>query len=108
MRHFLACCSEDAHGFETTVTIDISGEIFSDSGLMVVARNFLDIYPYQKWSDKSLPVFTENETFIPTSLLLHKGSTEPPALLTEAELIELMDKNGIGMFFFPLDFFAIY
>ena len=25
-RHFLACCSQDAKGFETTVEIDIAGE----------------------------------------------------------------------------------
>jgi DNA topoisomerase III len=97
VRHFLACCSEDAHGFETTVTIEIAGELFSDSGLMVVERNFLDIYPYQKWSDKTLPVFAENERFMPTAINLHHGMTEPPQLLTEAELIDLMDKNGIGV-----------
>ena len=26
VRHFLACCSEDAQGFETTVEIDINQE----------------------------------------------------------------------------------
>ena len=26
MRHFLACCSQDAQGHETTIEIDINGE----------------------------------------------------------------------------------
>lgn len=52
MRHFLACCSQDARGHETTVRIDINGEQFSASGLMVVAKNYLDVYIYESWSDK--------------------------------------------------------
>lgn len=98
-RHFLACCSEDAKGFETVVTIEIAGEIFTAKGLMVTEENYLKIYKYDKWTDKSLPVFAENEKFTPTDMQLHQGSTEPPKLLTEAELIELMDKNGIGFLF---------
>ena len=34
--------------------------------------------------------------FEPTSIDFVNGSTEPPKLLTEADLIALMDKNGIG------------
>ena len=33
---------------------------------------------------------------MPTSIDLVTGSTEPPQLLTEADLIALMDKHGIG------------
>lgn len=52
VRHFLACCSEDAKGQETTVEIDISCERFVAHGLMILARNYLDVYPYERWSDK--------------------------------------------------------
>ena len=100
VRHFLACCSEDAHGFETSVTIDIASEKFTTKGLMVVERNYLDIYPYEKWNSNTIPVFQEGEKFIPTQILFHESQTKPPNLLTEAELIDLMDKNGIGIFFF--------
>ena len=96
VRHFLACCSEDAHGAETIVTIDIAGEKFTTKGLMVLELNYLEVYPYEKWTDKSIPVFKERETFIPTTLLLTESKTAPPELLTEAELIDLMDKHGIG------------
>ena len=95
VRHFLACCSEDAHGFETSVTIDIASEKFTTKGLMVVERNYLDIYPYEKWNSNTIPVFQEGEKFIPTQILFHESQTKPPNLLTEAELIDLMDKNGI-------------
>ncbi len=33
---------------------------------------------------------------IPTSFRMHQGTTEAPSLLSEAELITLMDENGIG------------
>ncbi len=37
-----------------------------------------------------------NREFEPTAIEKVSGSTEPPKLLTEADLIALMDKNGIG------------
>ena len=52
VRHFLACCSQDAQGQETIVDIDIAEEKFSASGLMIIARNYLDVYPYDKWYTK--------------------------------------------------------
>lgn len=52
VRHFLACCSQDAQGQETTVEIDIAQERFVAQGLMILARNYLDVYPYDRWSDK--------------------------------------------------------
>lgn len=32
--------------------IDIANERFMAHGLMILARNYLDVYPYEKWSDK--------------------------------------------------------
>lgn len=52
VRHFLACCSQDAQGQETTVEIDIAQERFVAHGLIILARNYLDVYPYDHWSDK--------------------------------------------------------
>lgn len=54
VRHFLACVSQDALGQETVVDIDIAQEMFSASGLMIIARNYLDVYPYDRWSAKVL------------------------------------------------------
>ncbi len=54
------------------------------------------MFIYDKWSDRTLPRFVENETVMPTVLELHEGTTTAPPLLTEAELINKMDSNGIG------------
>jgi DNA topoisomerase III len=63
---------------------------------MVLERNFLDIYKYMAWSDRDIPTYQVGDTFVPSAIDMHEGKTEPPQLLTEAELIALMDKNGIG------------
>ncbi|XP_050684412.1 DNA topoisomerase 3-alpha isoform X2 [Leptidea sinapis] len=96
VRSFLACCSKDAQGQETTVTINVANEIFSASGLMITARNYLEVYPYDKWSSKEIHVYQVGQTFNPTSIDLLDGNTSPPNLLTEADLISLMEKHGIG------------
>ncbi|KAK4336755.1 hypothetical protein RND71_043770 [Anisodus tanguticus] len=96
VRHFLACVSSDAIGKQMTVKININGEEFEANGLNVVHRNFLEVYIYQKWSDKELPNYIEGSSFMPQSILQQEGKTTAPALLTEADLINLMEKNGIG------------
>ena len=33
------------------------------NGLQIVARNYLDVYPYDRWSDKTLPQFSQGQRF---------------------------------------------
>ncbi|KAF2824637.1 DNA topoisomerase 3-beta [Ophiobolus disseminans] len=97
VRRFLACCSEDAVGEATDIEIDYAAEIFHAHGLTVIARNYLDVYPYDKWvSSQELPQYTVGEVFEPTEANMHDGQTSAPNYLTEPELIALMDANGIG------------
>lgn len=96
VRHFLACVHKDAQGFETIVTADIAEEIFTAKGLIILEKNYLDVYIYDKWNAKEINNYQEGDTFIPTTLDIHEGETAAPKLLTEADLIALMEKNGIG------------
>ncbi|XP_071455278.1 DNA topoisomerase 3-alpha [Hetaerina americana] len=96
VRHFLACCSKDAEGMETVVEIDIANEKFCANGLAIIARNYLDVYPYKKWEAREIHNYTQGQRFKPTSINMTEGETEPPKLLTEADLIALMEKHGIG------------
>ncbi|KOC68743.1 DNA topoisomerase 3-alpha [Habropoda laboriosa] len=96
VRHFLACLSSDAIGHETTVEIDIAGEKFITNGLQIIEKNYLHVYIYEKWSDKEIHVYQEGQIFEPTSIDMVQEETCPPTLLTEADLIGLMDKYGIG------------
>ena len=97
MRRFLACCSDDAKGESTIVEIEYGEETFFTNGLLVVQRNYLDVYPYEKWeSSQQLPNFVLHESFEPTEANIVDGETSAPGYLTEPELISLMDANGIG------------
>lgn len=97
VRRFLACCSDDARGFKSTVSIAYGPESFHANGLLVLEKNYLDVYPYEKWeSSQQLPEFRLNETFEPTEAKIIDGQTTAPGYLTEPELIALMDANGIG------------
>ncbi|KAJ7594504.1 DNA topoisomerase [Mycena floridula] len=95
-RRFLACCSKDAIGWSTTIDIGCGGEDFSANGLVVLERNYLDVYPYDKWDGNQIPEFQEQSVFQPSVCELREGQTTKPKLLTEADLVTLMDKNGIG------------
>ncbi|KAI9862791.1 MAG: DNA topoisomerase [Trichoglossum hirsutum] len=97
VRRFLACCSEDAKGEATTIEIELGDEVFHTHGLLVRERNYLDVYPYERWdSSQQLPGFTVGEQFLPSEATMLEGQTGPPGYLTEPELIALMDANGIG------------
>ncbi|CAI5721922.1 hypothetical protein KXD40_004577 [Peronospora effusa] len=94
--HFLACCSRDAKGSQTSVVMRIMGERFTASGLMVEERNYLDIYKYEKWNASAIPVYQQGDMFRPSTIVMLTGETNPPPLLSEADLIAKMDSNGIG------------
>ena len=99
VKHYLACCSRDAQGRETEMTTQMGSEIFSAKGLMITEMNWLDVYkPYERWGTGQglLPTVNVNSRFRPSHLSLIAGRTAPPTHLSEAELITLMDKSGIG------------
>ncbi|KAL2201373.1 DNA topoisomerase [Corynascus similis CBS 632.67] len=96
-RRFLACCSEDARGMATDVEMLYGDETFAAHGVIVLERNYLDVYPYENWTGTvQLPRFAVGERFEPTEAMLTEGKTSAPGYLTEADLIALMDANGIG------------
>lgn len=95
-RRFLASCSKHAVGKQTTVELNIAQEIFNASGIIVVERNYLEVYTYDKWGGPALPEYVQGECFLPTKMEMKEGETTRPKLLTEADLVSLMDRNGIG------------
>ena len=99
VKHYLACCSRDAVGRETELTLKIASEEFVAKGLMILERNWLEIYsPYERWStgQGELPRVAVGSRITPTSLIMKDCQTNPPQHISEVELIALMDRNGIG------------
>ncbi|CEH19275.1 prokaryotic type i dna topoisomerase [Ceraceosorus bombacis] len=99
-RRFLAGCHLDAKGLQTSVALELGTEGFSASGLQILARNYLDVFTYDTWSTSILPAYTIGQTFpsaLPDAdLSIKEGATTAPKLLTQADLVALMDRNGIG------------
>ena len=53
--------AKDAVGNETKIRVEMGGELFTVDGLQVEQLNYLEVYTFDKWSDKYLPKFRENE-----------------------------------------------
>ncbi|KZZ96258.1 DNA topoisomerase III [Ascosphaera apis ARSEF 7405] len=97
VRRFLACCSDDAKGEATDISIKYGPESFHAHGLLVREKNYLEVYVYDKWeSSQQLPPYVVGELIEPTESVMTDGKTSAPGYLTEPELIGLMDANGIG------------
>ena len=99
VKHYLACCSRDAVGKETSITVTMASEEFTAKGLMILEKNWLKIYePWERWStgQGELPPVERGSRVTPSSLLMKDGRTAPPQLISEVELISAMDRNGIG------------
>ncbi|KAJ2844602.1 DNA topoisomerase, partial [Coemansia brasiliensis] len=64
-RRFLACCSQNAKGNATEVEVQVASERFHTKGLAIVARNYLEVYPYDRWAESTVPVYNEGDTFEP-------------------------------------------
>jgi len=105
-RHFLACVSLDAVGYETVVEAEVASERFRASGLLVAERNWLEVYPYAgggAWGgggggggSGELPPFREGQRLPPAALTLEASATQPPRQLSERDLIAAMERHGIG------------
>lgn len=99
VKHYLACCSRDAVGKETSLTVLMATEHFVAKALMILERNWLEIYhPWERWStgQGELPHLEVGSRIAPSSLLMKTGTTTAPQPLSEVELISLMDRHGIG------------
>lgn len=59
-------------------------------------RGYLEIYIYDKWAAKLVPDYQIGQVIPKFDVTIKEGTTTAPALLTEADLISLMDKHGIG------------
>lgn len=52
--------------------------------------------PWQKHADKEIPEWQVGDIITVQGTRVTEARTEAPGFLTEAELIEQMEKNGIG------------
>lgn len=85
VKHYLACCSRDAIGKQTQLVVKMASECFTATGLMILERNWLEIYsPWERWStgQGELPTVTVGSRIAPSSFLMKEGRTAAPALIS--------------------------
>ncbi|CAG9467801.1 unnamed protein product [Pedinophyceae sp. YPF-701] len=120
-RHFFASIAPDCVLKRTTAIFAAGGEEFKATGTVVVKPGWTAVLPRGSVSrapkdqdreyaededdeddededeqETALPPLSKGEELPLTEVALHQGQTSPPGALTEAELIHLMEKNGIG------------
>jgi DNA topoisomerase-1 len=95
-RHFLANLMPAAVFEKTHLHLLVQEEPFDSSGTVLKDSGWLEAYPFENKKDKLLPFVEEGERLGIKKLSNTKSRTSPPKKLTEAELLTLMDKNGIG------------
>ena len=85
VRRFLACASHDARGEQTKVCVElpVGGEAFTATGLMITHKYWLEVYPWDRWTAKRVPLMRVGDSFEPTRLEMTEGRTAPPDLLSE-------------------------
>jgi DNA topoisomerase-3 len=96
-RHFIATLSSDCKYLQTTITFEVAGELFSFVGKTVIDAGFTALMPWQAIPvEESLPLCELDQTCAIKEVKLVEKQTCPPDYLSEAELISLMEKHGIG------------
>jgi DNA topoisomerase-1 len=95
-RHFLANLMPAAVFEKTHLHLLVQEDPFDSSGTVLKDSGWLEVYPFENKKDKLLPFVEEGEKVGIKKLSNIKSKTSPPKKLTEAELLTLMDKNGIG------------
>lgn len=100
VRAFLAACSPDAVGGQDRIEVAAGGAVHAEKffaiGRTLRQRGWLAVWPWERWHDRSVPSVTRGQHLHAVALMLAEGTTTPPELLQESELIALMDRNGIG------------
>lgn len=96
-RHFIASVSPDCKTMKSKAVFTIGKERFKISGHRLCSPGFAEIMPWLLPKDDLMPDLTSLPAQLPVeSVKLVESQTSAPGYLTEAELIGLMEHNGIG------------
>lgn len=96
VRRFIAGISHDAVVHETQIVCNLGHEKFSAKGDVIVEQNYLKVFVYDKAQSRELPKLSHGQLVPIVSVSVRDGQTSAPLPLSESDLINIMDKNGIG------------
>ena len=97
VRHFIGTVSYNCKYQSTTVNIKIGSEDFSFTGKKLTDPGFTAVMTWQALTqEESVPKLNPGDELVVKEVKLVDRQTSPPDYLTEADLITLMEKHGIG------------
>lgn len=97
VRHFLGSISGDIRYKQTTITFMIGKEMFTKTGAVVTYAGFSKFMNWISVAEGYLSsTIRVGDEFSITEAKVVEKKTSPPDYLTEADLISLMEKHGIG------------
>lgn len=96
-KHFIGTLMPDCVYLSTTISVAVGSENFSISGKQLIDPGFTKVMDWLALQDEeNLPDLKSGDDLAVTEAKLSERQTSPPDYLTEAELISLMEKHGIG------------
>lgn len=96
-RHFISTVAKDCKYLLNVIKFMIGSESFTLTGKTLVSPGYTSVLHWQSLpKNEALPTLELNEEIPVQEIKLAERQTGPPDYLTEAELITLMEKHGIG------------
>lgn len=97
-RHFIGTLSGDCKYEQTVINFAIGEEKFTKNGATVLDPGFTEIMPWLAMSEdqRISSSISVGDEFLIGEVRLDERHTTPPDYLSEADLISLMEKHGIG------------
>ena len=97
VRRFLATFSKPMITESTRADIEAGGETYFVRGKVVLDPGYAGIYTYARSSDEEIPALEEGQKLsLDGKPWMVDKETQPPARLSEAKLVQMMDEQGLG------------
>ncbi|KAF2364981.1 TOPRIM domain [Trinorchestia longiramus] len=96
-KHFIGTLMPDCKYLSTVITFSVGPEVFTVTGTELIDPGFTKVMDWLALDeDSKVPDVVVGEKLPVTEARLNERQTVPPDYLTEAQLIGLMEKHGIG------------
>ncbi len=95
-RFYANAFMEDAEATRQKALVAVGDVIFKAEGSYISSQGFYGVFSYFRPRDNKLPSLSRGEKLKVAAIDLVEEETKPPPRLSEADLLRLMERHGIG------------